>query len=47
MTTDTATATACPSGPPMRCSNTWARAGSPRAPMAIEAAVIPTWQAAM
>ena len=42
-----ATAAVCPSGPPSSGSSTCAIAGSPRAPMPIEAIVIPTWQAAM
>ena len=33
--------------PPNSGSNTCAIAGSPRAPIPIEAIVIPTWQAAM
>ena len=36
-----------PAVPPMTDSRACAMAGSPRAPMPIEAIVIPTWQAAM
>ena len=47
MTTETTTAAEWPSGPPNSGSNRCAIAGSPSAPMPIEAIVIPTWQAAM
>ena len=47
MTTETATAAVCPSGPPSSGSNRCAIAGSPSAPIPIDAIVIPTWQAAM
>ena len=47
MITEIATAAACPSAPPSTGSSRCAIAGSPSAPIAIEAIVIPTWQAAM
>ncbi len=42
-----ATAASWPAGPPSSGSRACAIAGSPSAPMPIEAIVIPTWQAAM
>ena len=47
MTTETIRAADRPSGPPNTGSRRCAIAGSPSAPMPIEAIVIPTWQAAM
>ena len=47
MITETTTAAPWPSAPPSSGSNTCAIAGSPSAPMPIEAMVMPTWQAAM
>ena len=47
MITEIAIDAVWPSAGPSRGSRMWAIAGSPTAPMAIEANVIPTWQAEM
>ena len=47
MTTEIATRRCARARRPSNGSRMWAIAGSPTAPMAIEAIVIPTWQAEM